>query len=257
MDISHQFAFSRTKMRTLFGALATFLLAMVVTAPVGVAQEKADPVRTAQSIIVTFFPELLTAKSQMRIVASGPFALQWSSQLLFVFFGIQIQPDGNAFSTGSRTVEDLGDVPLEATFSFADGTALDSVHFHGQANKYREYHTFRRLVNDHPEWSDDDVVRRLDEAGAQFGSSTKDAFVNSLPPRAQIEALFGGNVLFQHADFTVRGVEPLRSADLTWEVRWSVVRGNTVRDYLAIFEPFSGKPMHLGWIHHTERPVDP
>ena len=98
-------------------------------------------------------------------------------------------------------------------------------------------------VNEHPEWSEEQIGMRLKAAGAKFGPDDREAFRRSLPLK-QLEPLTGRlevtDYFFTVRDDSVGGDPP--SANIGWIVHAKCYStdGKFWTGGMLLFEPFEG-----------------
>lgn len=107
----------------------------------------------------------------------------------------------------------------------------------------------KNLVNDHPEWSREDALRTLKDAGARFGPDAKDDLLRALPLR-KLEPMLGKATILS-SEFRVRapqvaGATSPPPAKLEWTVEITVKKpGRPALIYGLICEPFGGKIVEM------------
>lgn len=99
---------------------------------------------------------------------------------------------------------------------------------------------FAEEVARHPEWSDAEVVKAMNEAGAKFGPEHKAELLRALPLEG-LAPFMGGQIEVVSAEFMVQHLGS-RNPNLIWWVRanWHGSGGREA-DCTLMLEPFEGK----------------
>lgn len=135
------------------------------------------------------------------------------------------------------------DSPLWARFTFDFEThdlrdvSISGPFVHDRMDKLKEE------VDEHPEWSDEEVVARLKAAGAKFGPDDQEAFLRALPLKklepitGRLEVVLAG-LNIRSDPFDHRKPEAL----LSWVVhaKCHSADGRYEADSILLFEPFEG-----------------
>lgn len=130
--------------------------------------------------------------------------------------------------------------PLGADFAFDDDTHdMRSVMMLGTLVLGRE-HRLEEEVDQHPEWSEQQIVARLKAAGAKFGPDDREAFRRSLPLQ-QLEPLVGRLEVMDYS-FSIRTDSDQPVAGIGWSVHAKCYStdGKFETDSILLFEPFEG-----------------
>ncbi len=113
-----------------------------------------------------------------------------------------------------------------------------------------KFQQLRKLVREHPEWSDDQAANALREAGAKFGPWNQADFTKTIPV-SQLERFFKPWSL-SSVHFRVRSENAVTEAgkpdaEMLWDVRLvsDTTKSHKISYYL-LFEPFEGKLVVLG-----------
>lgn len=231
--------FSRSRNRRIL-AIST-LLALGAPALAG-APKPDNYVERALQLLRSLFPALGGAKAVIFDEAT---------------LGTQVNPDVmNLFSI--KLIGSQDPAPLGALFRFDVKTHdLRDVVISGPFIDDR-IDKMEKEVNEHPEWSDEEVVARLKAAGARFGPDDRDAFLRAIPLK-QLEPVIG-TLELGHAD-----IFPLRNefadqptATLRWivDAKWHSADGKYEADTRLSFEPFEGALQSFSMIS-LRRPAPP
>ena len=221
------------------GALCAMLMAKEGI-PAGLNQ-----IETAQAAIRTFFPELTGKQYPMFVFWGNSFDHTWTTVGLFRRFSLEVQDSASDFLKG-ETFESRGTGLLNAVFEF-DSSDLTMLSIQGRANRYRENTAIRNLVDHHKEWSDQQVIDALKDAGALYGPNDEQELRRVLPTMSKLASIFGAAPTITAASFELRAdLRPPapRNASLDWRVDLRVPsRGGRKKGtrYIAGFEPFAGK----------------
>jgi hypothetical protein len=100
---------------------------------------------------------------------------------------------------------------------------------------------FEKEVNEHPEWSDEEVVSRVKAAGAKFGPHDQEEFLRALPLK-KLEPITG-RLEVVDSDFSVRnraGQQPVAAIGWIVKAKCYSEDGKFEWDTVLLFEPFEG-----------------
>jgi hypothetical protein len=236
---------------------AFVLLALVSTASV-LARSQKSPARAAdrfqviKEFLAAEYPETRDGLKTLTVVQEGAFRQPGTLTMLQVVVTKYAGCGPPAILPGSAPAKDCdgtprqeGDAPvLRGAFEFRtlDGAVLGaSIETPGERQVYR----MQRLMATHRDWSDEQIIRALEQAGARFlpprGSPVKDR------SRLQVFEQFFGQLTVKSAKFTIRDPNAFNGADqpyfdLEWDVELESSRvGEPTREYWARFEPFEGR----------------
>ena len=155
--------------------------------------------------------------------------------------GTQVNPDVmNLFSI--KLIGSQDPAPLAALFRFDIKTHdLRDVEISGPFIDDR-IDKMEKEVNEHPDWSDEEVVARLKAAGARFGPDDRDAFLRGIPLK-QLEPTIGTLEVVDADIFPLRNeFADQPTATLRWivDAKWHSADGKYEADARLAFEPFEG-----------------
>jgi len=129
---------------------------------------------------------------------------------------------------------------LSTSFTFTRKGTIFEISSGGSTVNMERLGNVRQQVDLHPEWSDKDIEDVLRKSGARFGPQAKRDLFRLLPIEVFKQLL--GEVQIASVIFSTRNPIAL----LEWEVTLSVHRrGENDLQYIATFEPFEGKMIHL------------
>jgi hypothetical protein len=208
-----------------------------------------------------FYPEVYGKERYLLFSAEQPVDSETWEQFTRVDFTIKCF-SWNA-SWGVAIDGETGkEIPPPENTTFLKGQArmwphgdLRQLYFEGELAHSKENETIEKLVESHPEWSDEQAGRALTEAGALYGPANKDVFTRSLR-LPELEKSLGLTILSadntKGADAkTMRSIEfegwtnSQHDGSFTgfvWTVRMDAgLVGGRSRKYAFYFEPFEGK----------------
>jgi len=167
---------------------------------------------------------------QFKVTRFGP-GVSWNPTFDPKTGQMRPTPDNTTFLEGSSWIGYHGEI-----LRFLVGGDLA----HSQQNE-----AIRKLVESHPEWSEDQAIRALKEAGARYGPAEKEQFVSALHlDRAE---KFLGRLSIKLVEFD--GVSPDHVgnfARFTWIVQAiGEFPDGTHQTHGFSFEPFEGKLISL------------
>jgi|HubBroStandDraft_5_1064220.scaffolds.fasta_scaffold205329_1 hypothetical protein len=205
--------------------------------------DKADrQIVLAQQFLQALQPEATHHDYLLRASKFGSFDSKWPSKSPLDTELLAPQPDGycsNARASRGDT-NPCEKLILTATFEFdIDGT-LNHVRMGSVPSTVTRILNMRKVVGEHPDWSDSQISDALVHAGAKFGPSNHDALIHALP--LEQLAPFIGPVTIKSAKFRFRHEQkPIPLAELYWDVDASSVLNNGSRvNWTFYFEPFGG-----------------
>jgi hypothetical protein len=135
---------------------------------------------------------------------------------------------------------------LTIHFEFFDeigGPGLFQMMTIGPLANHDKLESLRRSVDDHPTWSDTQVIETMESSGARFGPDKKGALIAQLH-LDRLGAILGP-IHVHSAEFNLRNEAArqnnLESAELVWRVQISAGTQRRKLDYVLMAEPFDGK----------------
>jgi hypothetical protein len=193
-----------------------------------------------------FYPELISKGHRLKLSVSLP-ADSSGREIAGVYFTVTAEPprpQNGQFVPEVRP--DPNTVLLDGNIwlpPLEHGSRVQQVLTSSESANEQKLTAFRNLVESHPEWSDEQAISALKQAGARFGPNDKDAFLCTLP-LDKMERFLGHlkvtSVEFSHLQ---SGVEHNRTLGrLDWSVHAKAqFSDGTSSDYQLVFEPFQGK----------------
>lgn len=101
--------------------------------------------------------------------------------------------------------------------------------------QHERLRTLGRLIVDHRDWSDAEIVRAINAAGVRFGPDDRDAVERELKARTEAIGRVLGSATFGDLYFSARDDEPR----WTFEIAIATPKGR--KAYRAGMDPFDGK----------------
>jgi hypothetical protein len=195
-----RFSISSSLSRHLIVAFGTLALSVIVAAQQSPFVTSTDPFAATQSVLKVFYPEVFAHGRQVFFSAEHPADLDVWGHLTSIQFTIKnfsadtsseygidgktgkhIHPPENiTFLTGVTELTVHGDL---------DRLALD-----GKLANSEQNEALKKLVESHPQWSDERAARALKSAGALFGSKDENDLLKSLP-LSELEKTLGLTVV--------------------------------------------------------------
>jgi hypothetical protein len=240
--------------RMLRGVLSMFLLS-IVGMPSATPQEN-PPVRQVTMLtfvhdfLQVFYPELISKGHTLTFAVHGPADDSWS-ELAGAYFTVKPErpPDYGLVRLGPNglipeTRPDPEKVLLDGSIwlpPLEHGSRIQEVH--ATCEGATKLAALRKLVELHPEWSNDQAVNALKRQGARFGPDNKKAFVSTLP-FDKTERFLGRltitSVQFNHLEERREG--NFAASTLDWTVSADALFSDgTKAKYVFGFEPYEGK----------------
>jgi hypothetical protein len=236
------------KRRSLPALAILGLLLLSATQPISTMSRNEDAFTITQDVLRAFYPEVFGNRWHAQFTAGKPVDDVWTqfrgAHLKVTRYGpgMSSNPVYDA-KTGKMAAPPDNPTFLEGLTWIDDQARILQVHFEGDLAASTQRDVLRKLVESHPEWSEQQEVEALKKAGASFGPGDKEPFVNSLHLERAEQSL--GRLKIISVDFL------LPSADHTGnfaagEFQWAVhaeaqLPDGTICKYAFGFEPFKGK----------------
>ncbi len=215
-----------------------------------------NPFTMTQDLLKAFYPEAFGNKWQVNFSASQPVDDDVWGNFSGCEFEVKRFSSGVSFSPVWDESTHKFRTPPENTI-FLEGSSWIGAHGEvirflakGDLARSQQNESIRKLVESHPEWSEDRAIQALKEAGARYGPDAKQLFIDSLRLTHADIAL--GNLEINKAEFaTLANPGHVGSfAELYWVVYADVkLPGGTQGQYAFEFEPFEGKLTGISFIH--------
>lgn len=221
--------------------LAAFAAAILALAPIPFAARGArecDTVCIAKQLLLALYPDLAGKNAVLKITSELVLESQ-GSMATFDASVLTALPDKP--NIGHSKPPQLAD-QLQALFRISPGSLrVLEIQSSGPEVSELKNRKLTELVDSHPEWSDDQAIQALKEAGALFGPDARDLVRDRLPFK-RLEPIIG-KIRLTSLHFQVRtdSVPPL--AAIGWQADFKARKaGGETRYFLAI-EPFGGRPV--------------
>jgi hypothetical protein len=198
----------------------------------------------AHDLLQVFYPELFNKNHRVSFCVTTPGDNPWV-EIPGVYFTVtpaDVNPLQKLISPHPETTDHilLGGLIWLPPMQYG---RVQELRAYSDAVHEQQLDALRNLVESHPEWSDAQAADALKKAGARFGPSDKEAFINSLP-FSKTER-FLGRLKIESVDFEYP--DPKRTGEfasgaLIWIVRAvGELPDGTHPRYGFSFEPFEGK----------------
>jgi hypothetical protein len=215
-----------------------------------------------QSVLKIFYPEAFGKERQVVFSAEHPVDSDAWGQFTDVSFTIKRFSSGTSWNvmidgkTGKWIPPPQNTNFLEGHTRMTPRGDLWQLDFTGELAHSKRNEALAKLVESHPEWSDERAGRALKEAGALYGPADTDEFTRSLH-LPDLEKSLGLRIASaddlrrSYGGKTVRIIDfdgwsnPDHEGSFTgfdWVVRMQAdLPGGRARNYAFAFEPFEGK----------------
>jgi hypothetical protein len=236
---------TRSKLICFFLIFALLLVDVPVTLSQGEVPVSQETILTfVHDFLQVFYPELFEKDYRLTLCVSHPANSTWR-EIAGVYFTVTAH-DVNPLAKGEEHSKEKG-----APIVLEGRIWLPPVQYgrvHEMSASSQEVHeqqlrTVQQLVESHPEWSNTQVASALKQAGARFGPSDQEAFVNSLPLN-KAEKFLGKlkitSVSFNYPDRRRPAHSAASALDWTVQAEAELPDG-THPHYGFGFEPFEGK----------------
>jgi hypothetical protein len=202
---------------------------------------------TAMRLLHVFYPELKGKHVLMNFAARDFF----DSDALPLNFDIgvsDLHPSepirGSAPYTNPSSADIVGHLSTHFEFDRRD----NGIHLMFASGSYvndEKQQILKKLVDEHPDWSEVQMTDALSAAGAKFGPDQKEALLARFPSTDLEPTL--GKIYVTSVDFTFRGnsTAPFYAV-MEWSIRFRATKGKSHDEYSISLEPFDGKIISLG-----------
>jgi hypothetical protein len=258
----------KTLSRQLIVAFGTLALSVIVAAQQSPFVTSTDTFSATQSVLKVFYPEVFGHGREVFFFAEHPADLDVWGHLTSIQFTIknfsadtssEYAIDGK---TGKRIHPPENVTFLTGVIELTIHGDLDRLSLAGKLANSEQNEALRKLVDAHPQWSDEQAARALKSAGALFGSEDENDLLKSLP-LSELENTLGLTVVrcdncknyfglpFRPISFMGwsnsehRGNFTGFSWDVVMEARSSDGR---TRRYDFSFEPFRGELVSINYM---------
>lgn len=209
------------------------------------------PLSRAQEIAQAFYPELfgknLFLDLHITRGVDGPWdqfnELRFTVMPLNPFSEGILNPPRDA-KTGNQLAPAPNPILLDGTFLFSNSGRIEQMsallgdEVHSDKNQ-----AIHKLVESHPEWSEEQQIRALKEAGAKYGPADKEELVKTL--RLDRAESILGHLKIVQVEFNVPNPDHtgnFAAGTLTWSVHAEAELPDGTRAKYALgFEPFAGR----------------
>jgi hypothetical protein len=237
--------------------LRVMVLLCVLEMPIAFAQQNPpvsqDTVLTfAHDFLRVFYPELISRGHRLRLSITHPADDSWRG-ISGVYFTILPERPSDygvpRYQNGRLAPENKPDpetILLDGSIWLPPherGSRIREVNLSSGSGGERKLKILRKLIESHPEWSDEQAVKALKQDGASFGPDEKLSFINTLPfDKAEpfLGRLRVTSVEFNHLQR--ERVENFAGATMDWTVSADAFFSDgTSGKYVFNFEPYQGK----------------
>ncbi len=204
----------------------------------------------AHAFLRTFYPELLGKDLLLNLHATQSIDHTWR-QSGGIRFDVKLYDplsermlnppvDGK---TGKQLSPPDNTVLLEGLFTFNQEGRLEHMFAAGDVVHSKQNDAIRKLVESHPEWSEDEAVGALKKAGARYGPADRDQFLQAIHLERFARSL--GRLKIELVEFNELSPDHTGSfaaAAFNWTVKAEGRAPNRTHcRYSLGFEPFGGK----------------
>ena len=225
--------------------------------------QKDNPFMIAQDILKVFYPELFGNQWHLNVSTSQPIDDdRWGEFSGFDFKVARFGP-GTSFnptfdeSTGKMATPPQNTTFLEGrTWVGRDGR-ITQFFVRGDLAHSPQNDAIHKLIESHPEWSDEQDVAALKKAGARYGPNDKQQFVDSLHLDKAEKVLGKLKVVLLEFQTVANPQHDGSFASLFWVVHAEAQLPDGTRGrYVFGFEPFGGKLTDLSFKPNPESTKD-
>lgn len=210
-----------------------------------------SPLAFAQGLIQAFYPELFVRNLFLDLHITRGVAGEWERFNELRFVVTPLNPLSDAIlnppwdrKTGKRLAPAQNPIVLDGEFLFSNSGRIEQMSaVVGDEVHSKENDTLHELVESHPEWSEDQEIRALKDAGAKYGPADKEELVKALRLDRAESVLGHLNVV--QVQFNAPNPDHtgnFAAGTLTWSVHAEAQLPDGTRAKYALgFEPFDGR----------------
>ena len=240
---------------------AFIILAVVFSSRIvgSVQRSSKNSFDSTRNVLSSFYPELFGQKRYLNVSTGCPVdSDHWAHFVGFRFTVSRFAP-GDSFDpkydqrTGGWLQEPENTIFLEGQAA-AYEDELSTFVASGELAHTHQLKNLQELVKLHPQWSDDQAIQALKDAGGRYGPGEKDELLHSLHLGEKLKFL--GVVRIKSVEFEnlpLERVGSFTSGAFEWLIEVEAIRGdNSHATFTLWFEPFGGKLIQL---HRNGAPV--
>lgn len=218
------------------------------------AQELQSQAATVHDFLRAAYPDLLGKQRYLQISASQPIDESWQRIREISFEVTPLSPAVLRLPTGldphtGKPVPPPQNLPvLRGSVVFDNAGHIDRMDLIGsdELMNLKQNDDIEKLIESHPEWSDQRDYEELKKAGALYGPGDKAQFVQSIH-LTEFEKAFGGQLNIESVEFDGPSADRVGSFGLLY---WAVGVEARYPDgnhytYLLTYEPFGGRLLGL------------
>ena len=205
----------------------------------------ADHIAVARDFLSVIYPELNGKRYHVRVSLDYFFDTPVAE---FMQFGYIVErSDWVSFAEGKPGLISKYQPVVTAHFEFNPVGLINRFSCTTDITNPTKAESFSQLMDQHPEWTVDQIGNEMTKAGAHYGPSARDKLLNALP-LSSLETFFGKlSVTDFRFDLRYDPDEKGIMGTMTW-LPTTTVRTKTKKDltYIFSFEPFEGRLLRLG-----------
>lgn len=204
-----------------------------------------SPVRVVQTFLLDLYPELANRHLVLSLSAWGPLERSWGILSALEVNVTPLAPGQSvmALSKEGHPTRLVNEAILAASFQMHPDGGVNRLGVNGPFVNSQKNEEIRKNIDAHQEWTDEQVIRALKEAGASYGPDQREAVIEKIQ-LLHLERLLG-KFTIKSAGFHLRSQsrENFQGADLFWEIDLTPQSVRHRKMIYAVFvEPFEGKP---------------
>ncbi|HTZ75677.1 MAG TPA: hypothetical protein VMB47_17280 [Candidatus Aquilonibacter sp.] len=211
-----------------------------------------NPARLAHEFLLTAYPDL-PPKDFLKLSLEENIGSPWTQFFRVSLDVVPLSTEEEINAKDSFTLDGRGgrippptNTPVLTGFvDFDGGERIQGFGVSGPLSNSDKNDAIQHLIQSHPEWTNEMDYEALEKAGARFGPSDEQAFVQSIhieKYRPFLGQLKVKSVTFEGPQERHQGTFGI----MYWEVRAEArLHGGPVWEYSLLFEPFDGKLIGL------------
>jgi len=220
--------------------LAAIAIAAVPLAGGGGRAKDCDHVCTAKRLLLALYPDLRGRNAQVRVAGESPLESEGSMAVFQASVSTPVPDKPGVGRSGPPEMIDQ----LWGIFMISSGpTQVLQVQCFGAEVIQEKDKKLTELVDSHPEWTEEQAIQALKEAGASFGPDAKELVQKNLPFE-RLEPIVG-KIHLTSLYFEVRNSADPPQAMLSWYADFTAEKGGRKKRYYLAIEPFGGRPYIL------------
>jgi hypothetical protein len=205
---------------------------------------RAGSYRTAIRLMRVFYPDLRNKGIIVQTGAYQPFEADCPSNVFDIWVSDMRPTEPIRTSPNPSSAERVGHLSNHFEFDGRDGE-IHLVFAKGSLVNSERQEALAKLIDEHSEWTAEDMTKALRSSGAAFGPGQKEALLARFPIK-ELEPILG-KIQIESTEFIFRSnATPPSYAVMCWSVRFAASKNSKTYHFAASLEAFEGRVVMLG-----------